>query len=88
MSSYALADRVGLYGCAGKTREAVQGGPLNNERNAAGAAIQTHPKGLVQMARISALLLLERRPVFLRRRALICGPFGPSATVIAYEEMS
>lgn len=48
----ALADRVGLYGCAGKAREAVNGHSLDNERNAASAAIQTHPKGLVQMARI------------------------------------
>lgn len=30
---------MGLYGCAGKAREAVNGHSLDNERNAAGAAL-------------------------------------------------
>ena len=46
MHERALADRVGLYGCAGKAPEAVNDRPLDNKRNAAGAAIQAHPKGL------------------------------------------
>lgn len=47
MSLCTLADRVGLYGVSARRREAVQGGPLNNERNVAGATTQTHPPGLV-----------------------------------------
>jgi len=83
--SFALADRVGQSGGAGKAREEVNGGPLDDERNAAGAARLAHPQGPGQMARISALRLLERRPVLLRRRALICEPFGPGATAMANE---
>lgn len=80
----ALTPRMGQAGCTGKAREAVNGKPIDNERNAAGATTLTArrhaPSGL-----LTALHLLARRPVLPRQRAMICKSPGAITAAMANE---